>query len=226
MKIKKKKRAKENKNPADISASARESILARLNNARSTTDYPLLSDIDDKGGFVFPEPDDLLKVFADELTEVNGTLITAANEKDAASKLQALLSEKDIKSLYCVDKYLLNTLNKSVSLENRKEKFEEMEAAVTRCETLVARSGTVVVSSAGSGRRLNVFPPVHIVWAFKKQLVPFISDAMTLLKKKYGSELPSQITFVTGPSRTADIEKTLVLGAHGPRELVVFLIKQ
>ncbi len=45
-----------------------------------------------------------------------------------------------------------------------------------------------------------------------------------LIKSRYGNDLPSMITNVTGPSRTADIEKTLVLGAHGPRELFVFLL--
>jgi len=214
-----------NDHPDEISASARKNILERLKNAQTKTDYPLLSDIDDKGDFVFPEPDDPVKTFIEELTEVNGTVITAANEKDAAQKLHALLSERNIKRLYCTDKYLLKTLHKSVTLENGKEEFENMEAAVTLCEALVARSGTVVVSSAGSGRRMNVFPPVHVVWAFQKQLVPFISDAIEMLKKKYGTGLPSQVTFVTGPSRTADIEKTLILGAHGPRELIVFLIK-
>ena len=51
-----------------------------------------------------------------------------------------------------------------------------------------------------------------------------IKDGFKLLKNKYGNRLPSMISNVTGPSRTADIEKTLVLGAHGPKELFVFLL--
>jgi L-lactate dehydrogenase complex protein LldG len=80
-----------------------------------------------------------------------------------------------------------------------------------------------MVSSNGSGRRMNIFPPVHIVWAYSDQLVPFISDAFEKLKKKYGNDVPSQVSIVTGPSRTADIEKTLVMGAHGPKELIVVI---
>jgi L-lactate dehydrogenase complex protein LldG len=55
-------------------------------------------------------------------------------------------------------------------------------------------------------------------------MVMDIKDGFKLLKNKYGNRLPSMITNVTGPSRTADIEKTLVLGAHGPKELFVFLL--
>ena len=77
-------------------------------------------------------------------------------------------------------------------------------------------------SKQGSGRSLSIFPPIHIVIAFASQLVEDIQDGLELVKKKYAT-LPSMICLTTGPSRTADIEKTLVLGAHGPKELVVFL---
>jgi L-lactate dehydrogenase complex protein LldG len=75
-----------------------------------------------------------------------------------------------------------------------------------------------------AGRRLSIFPPVHIVVATTFQLLPDIKDGLAFVQKKYGDKLPSMISLVTGASRTADIEKTLVLGAHGPKELVLFLI--
>ena len=52
-----------------------------------------------------------------------------------------------------------------------------------------------------------------------------LKDGFKRLKNKYGQNLPSMVCNITGPSRTADIEKTLVLGAHGPKELIVFLIE-
>jgi L-lactate dehydrogenase complex protein LldG len=211
------------RSPEEISTSAREKILAQLNSAQSNIDYPLLSDFTDEGDFVFPQPDNLLQTFCDELEEIKGNVIVAGNEEEALKKLKELLSQRNINSLYCTDEYLLKNLNKSLHTESQPNKFEDMEAAITRCEVLVARSGTAVVSSAFSGRRLNVFPPIHIIWAEKKQLVPFISDAINRLKEKYGNDFPSQVTFVTGQSRTADIEKTLVMGAHGPRELIVII---
>lgn len=68
-----------------------------------------------------------------------------------------------------------------------------------------------------------VYPPLHIVIAKKEQLVDYLEKAYSGISERYAENLPSQIAIITGPSRTADIEKTLVLGAHGPRELRVFL---
>ena len=69
-----------------------------------------------------------------------------------------------------------------------------------------------------------VYPPVHIVIARKNQLVGYLEEAYSGIHEKYNDNFPSQIALITGPSRTADIEKTLVLGAHGPRELRVFIV--
>ena len=81
----------------------------------------------------------------------------------------------------------------------------------------------MVSSSQGSGRRVFGHAPVHIVIGRASQVVNEIGDALSGIKGKYG-EMPSQVSLITGPSRTADIEKTLVLGAHGPRDLFVFLL--
>jgi L-lactate dehydrogenase complex protein LldG len=66
---------------------------------------------------------------------------------------------------------------------------------------------------------------VHIVVAYTSQLVHDIKDGLQLVQDKYGDRLPSMISLISGPSRTADIEKTLVLGAHGPKELILFLVE-
>ena len=72
---------------------------------------------------------------------------------------------------------------------------------------------------------LNVYPPVHIVCANLSQLVFDIEEGLKKIQDKYDkSELPSMVSLITGPSRTADIEKTLVMGAHGPKELILFLV--
>ena len=74
------------------------------------------------------------------------------------------------------------------------------------------------------GRVASVYYPVHIVFAYTNQVVYDIEDSLALMKKKYGTNLPSMINLATGPSRTADIEKTLVVGVHGPGEVFCFLI--
>ena len=86
-----------------------------------------------------------------------------------------------------------------------------------RMRALIAQAGSVLVSSRSSGgRALSVLPPHHIVLARREQLLPDLPAAFALLRNKYASDYPSLISFITGPSRTGDIERILVLGAHGP----------
>lgn len=82
--------------------------------------------------------------------------------------------------------------------------------------------------SAGqrSGRKMNVFPEVHIVLSKTSQIVPELKDAFIGMNERYDKNIPSLVSVITGPSRTADIEKTLVMGAHGPKELYVFLVDE
>jgi L-lactate dehydrogenase complex protein LldG len=71
-----------------------------------------------------------------------------------------------------------------------------------------------------------VLPPVHVVVATPEQIVGTLADAFDALRERHGIALPSMISFITGPSRTGDIERILVLGAHGPKELFVILVEE
>jgi len=90
----------------------------------------------------------------------------------------------------------------------------------------VARTGTIVLSAHSNGRTPSVYAPVHVCIAHTRQLVYDVRDALQLIKDRYAGQLPSLITFASGPSRTADIEKTLVTGVHGPKEVYLFLLDQ
>ncbi|HMW27640.1 MAG TPA: LUD domain-containing protein, partial [Ferruginibacter sp.] len=86
--------------------------------------------------------------------------------------------------------------------------------------------GTIVMSAAQqSGRTTSVYAPVHICIAYSSQVLFDLKEALSFLKQKYSGNIPSLITFASGPSRTADIEKTLVTGVHGPKEVYCFLIE-
>nr|MBA2746565.1 LUD domain-containing protein [Flavisolibacter sp.] len=89
---------------------------------------------------------------------------------------------------------------------------------------LVARTGSMVLSSVHQGRIPAVYAPIHVCIAHTSQLVYDIKDGLQAMKTKYRDYLPSMITFATGPSRTADIEKTLVVGVHGPKEVYCFVV--
>jgi L-lactate dehydrogenase complex protein LldG len=98
--------------------------------------------------------------------------------------------------------------------------------SITGCDALVARTGSIVLSSAQQqGRTASVYAPVHICIAYTSQLVADVDNALSLLQVNHPKGLPSLISFAGGPSRTADIEKTLVTGVHGPREVFCYLIE-
>lgn len=102
------------------------------------------------------------------------------------------------------------------------DEMEGCDAGITECDALVAQTGSVLVTSrSAGGRALSVLPPHHIVLARRNQMVADLPAAFALLKHKYGTDFPSMISFITGPSRTGDIERILVLGAHGPKKLTI-----
>ena len=103
--------------------------------------------------------------------------------------------------------------------------LETCDAGLTECDALIAQTGTVLVTSrSAGGRALSVLSPHHVVLARRDQLIADLPDAFSLLNKKYASDYPSFISFITGPSRTGDIERILVLGAHGPKKLSIFCL--
>jgi len=104
----------------------------------------------------------------------------------------------------------------------RGEIFESLPDgwSVTGCDCLVAQTGSIFVSTcSAAGRAASVLPEMHLVVARRDQLVADLPAAFALMRQRYGNHWPSAISLITGPSRTADIEKILVMGAHGPKRL-------
>lgn len=100
--------------------------------------------------------------------------------------------------------------------------LEACDAGITECDALITQTGSVLVTSrSAGGRALSALPPHHVVVARREQLLPDLPEAFAYLKRVYGERYPSFISFITGPSRTGDIERILVLGAHGPKKLTI-----
>ena len=138
----------------------------------------------------------------------------------------SLVKKQDWQKVYCVEDKLIEPVALQLSDRLIKTGLENCDVSITGCEYLVARTGSIVMSTAqSSGRSTSVYAPIHICIAFTNQLVYDLKDALQAAKDKYGNNLPSLITFATGPSRTADIEKTLVVGVHGPKEVYLFLVE-
>jgi L-lactate dehydrogenase complex protein LldG len=206
-------------------STSREKVLKRVRNALIyKTDNPYaLVDLDSP---VYPPMDESMDVnFAQEFTKVGGQFIYCEGESDLVETLSALAAEKDWQEVFCSDPSLQFLLSQaSIPFQADQDSFHDLKIGVTACEFLISRLGSIMISSRqASGRRLNVYPETHVVIAYTHQLVPDLKDALAAIREKYGPKIPSLVTVITGPSRTADIEKTLVMGAHGPKELFVFL---
>jgi L-lactate dehydrogenase complex protein LldG len=100
--------------------------------------------------------------------------------------------------------------------------MERCDAGISECDALIAQTGSVLVTArSAGGRALSVLPPHHVVLARREQLIADLPAAFALLEQKYAAAWPSFASFITGPSRTGDIERILVLGAHGPKKLTI-----
>jgi L-lactate dehydrogenase complex protein LldG len=164
--------------------------------------------------------------FAEQFTKLQGKFIYCINQQEFAFQLSSLVKKQNWEKIFCVEDKLITSVNAQLADRLTKTDLAGCDVSITGCESLVARTGTIVMSSAQTkGRTASVYAPIHICIAFTNQLVYDLKDALQAAKDKYGNNLPSLITFATGPSRTADIEKTLVVGVHGPKEVYLFLIE-
>ena len=204
---------------------AKERMLKQIRKAlldKKDNPYPNLEDTP-----VYAPTDEFLEVlFAEQLTAIAGSFLYCEDDIQFVENLIELAEEKKWRKIYCWEPKLQELLQHfEYPFQANDKDFLNAEVGITLCESLIARNGSILISNGnGAGRRLSIYPGVHIVLAYTSQLVLDLKDGFKLLKEKYGHQLPSMITTITGPSRTADIEKTLVLGAHGPKELYVFLI--
>jgi L-lactate dehydrogenase complex protein LldG len=206
-------------------ASARDSILSDI---RAALQHKVDKPFPDQPGSpeVFKPGDSTLRMqFEQEFTRLLGQLFYCRDSGELTAHLSSLAVRFGWNNL-CVPPGLFASVEGIEGLPFvNKGPALEADAALTDCECLIARTGTIVLSSAQeTGRALPVFTPVHLVVAFARQLLPDVGDGLAFLKKKYSGKLPSAITYASGPSRTGDIEKTLVVGVHGPGQVFLFII--
>lgn len=203
-----------------MSESSRRKILERLNNTETREEEKSSS-----SGFYFLKKYDqpILETFKQKFKAVNGKFIFCNNFEDLENALLKILDEKQQSEFGCIETNIIKLF--STSINNRFTEDINTETFITGCEYLVAQTGSAILSTAQTrSRKTFAYPPTHVVIAFKNQLIHHLEEGLDLIKEKYGKTLPSQITTITGPSRTADIEKTLVLGAHGPKELIILYL--
>ena len=207
--------------------SAKINILARLKAAQEKRGEIGVKTPDFTSPIYLPLNESLKHEFKTNLELIGGQVIFCASKSAIASQVKLICQEKNQDHLYCIDPLLQSILKDTVEIVSDKNSFVQLNIGITGCEYLVAHLGSVMISAAQiSGRRLNVFPETHIVIAHTSQLTDFLDLALEKIQIKYKNKLPSLISNITGPSRTADIEKTLVMGMHGPKSLIVIISEE
>lgn len=213
--------------------SSRDRIFARLRQAAlpaASSCPPVVAEAE-----VFadlPAPDDLAAAFARNLAELQGEGHFVPDLAAAAELVGRLLAEAGPGPALRQTAPLLDELL-ALLAPSWRERLAPPElisgsatelgaccAGITTASALVARTGSVVVTShLDGGRRLSVLPPLHIVVAPRSALVRSLAEALPRAEGDWSS-----LCVISGPARTADIEKILVLGAHGPKRLVVIVV--
>ncbi len=216
---------------------SRDEILKRLQQSKQTYGEDLSSPLQDSAFFAdYPQDShELLDSFCGHFKDLSGEFHHLDNMEHAGKVLLGIL--KDIAPNLCRShqSILIDNLKKA-NPETEKYldyidgadinsiEFAKFKVGITGADYLIARTGSILIRTiAAGGRRLSVLPPVHIVIAQEKQLMYSLDEALINLYNTEGSW--SYATIITGPSRTSDIEKQLVLGAHGPKRLILLMIK-
>ena len=202
-------------------ASPRNNILKKIRLALThSTPIPFPKSEGTAGSVFQPLQQDIVVEFAEQFTGLQGKFDYCINLGELNEHFQKLCYQNQWTRIYCSDPAWKTLVPDNFQTND----ITTCDAAITGCESLVARTGSIVLSARNSGRTTSVYTPIHVCIAYSSQLVYDIKDALVLLKTRYQNSLPSLITLATGPSRTADIEKTLVVGVHGPKEVYLFLV--
>lgn len=202
---------------------AKENILKKIRQALSNpVPLPFPNSEGAQSVFVTPTEDPTV-IFAEEFTRLQGKFAYCIDESNLHEQLLQLFKQRGWTKIWFKEQKIRSILEPGISAS---DDLAGCDVSVTVCEQLVARTGTIVLSAAQQqGRTGSVYAPVHICVAYTSQMSFDIKDALQAIKDKYNNSIPSLLSFASGPSRTADIEKTLVTGVHGPKEVYCFLVE-
>jgi L-lactate dehydrogenase complex protein LldG len=195
---------------------------------------------------VLPPADDLAEQFLAELARLEGKGYLVDDDESALDAIDTILMMRQVRAAitWDFDQIALTGLAELLTQRDirhhdgqirgdvRHEQlqiFEPAEVCISGVELALAESGSLLLRHGpGRPRIASLLAPIHIAVVRTPQLVRGLGAALALVRERYNAALfddTSNLTLITGPSRTADIEMTLTLGIHGPRELHVVLVK-
>lgn len=188
---------------------------------------------------------DLCEALALEVDAVGGLAYVVSDYAAARDVLTRLLRESGATSALCWKHPVLEALGLAellvelgihrhdhdalsmLSLPLQRRDELACDVGITSVERAIAETGTLMMwSGVGRERIASLLPPLHIAVVLQSQIVPDLFDAIDLLIAKSGHNLPSNVTLITGPSKTGDIELQLTTGVHGPGKWRVIVVRE
>jgi len=171
----------------------------------------------------------LINRFLDELTRVSGRVMIVKGEEEVGEFIIGLVGKHNAKSLAIWESNLLLSFrellqNKGLQFVSpgNKDDMAKADIGITEVDYAIAETGTIVlIANERQPRSVSLIPPIHIAVMKSNTILENLDELFFLVK--YSSQPTSCMTFITGPSRTADIELNLTLGVHGPKELFVLV---
>ncbi len=216
------------------SSNARTNILAKLKQEVEGSDY---SKLPEEPSYSYPElaQEELLAQFIGHL-EANHAQVIPLKEEDIAKIVSEQLKQRGISKLLYGKNALhseqMLTLDDDIAVEaydftlkgNKEHLFNNIPAGITSSKAAIAATGSIVIwPTIEEPRSLSLVPPLHFVIVEAKNL--YTNFASLINAQEWQNKLPTNAVLISGPSKTADIQQTLAYGAHGPKELIVLLLK-
>jgi L-lactate dehydrogenase complex protein LldG len=181
-----------------------------------------------------PAPGAMAERFAKELVDVQGEVVRCASMADAKRELASLVQQNGWNSLGLLDRPIVHEVTADLKADSlhwgvsdlQPRTIAEYSASVIAAEVLLADTGTCMIECRIQPERLLCYlPPACVIVAKVDQLAEHLQAAWPQIAPRIAEpDRRGEFVFVTGPSRTADIEKILILGVHGPKRLIVLLV--
>jgi L-lactate dehydrogenase complex protein LldG len=207
---------------------SRDRILERIR-AGLRTPAPHVPAASSSGSAVFAPIDNPLERFQQECKANLMECVMTANLSESAERLANVLDSLPAGEIFVQDSPALRQLiglvkpERPIRWSSEGAPREASQATITLAEALIAQTGSVFVTASCGGRGASVVAPCHIVFSTMDQLVPDLQTLLANATREGKLDSNSFACVISGSSRTADIEKILVQGAHGPRRLVVIV---